>query len=157
MKKQPFLRNSCGGFTLLEVILTLLLISFAGLMLMELTGTALTKSAIPIQWTREEFILKERVEQLTANYTYWVNNHNNDISVPTDFTDFKTNYVDANPYKFYMTSQFIDFACSGTICDEHSPPSDTNNLKVIVASGDMEAVVIFSNLKKPGDALYINY
>ena len=152
MKKRPFLRNSCRGFTLIEVILTLVLIAFAGLMLMELTGTALTKSAIPIQWTREEFILKKKMEQLTADYVSWVNNGST-TAVLNGSTFYTTNANGPG-----MTREFIKFTCdTNKVCVQ--APDDTGNnrnLKVTVTEGDMKAVIIFSQIKND-DSMVINY
>jgi prepilin-type N-terminal cleavage/methylation domain-containing protein len=151
MKTQPFLRNSCDGFTIFEIIITLVIMAIAGLMLTELTGTSLTKSMIPLQWTREEFVLKEKVEQLTADYVEWVNGNNS----TTQLSDFKTI---ADGYSG-IESHFITFPTLNTcsVCDATDLSTGTSrNLKVTVSEGNMKAVVIFSDMKND-PALYINF
>lgn len=151
MRKCRVLKEGESGFTLIEAIVTIVLIAFVGLMVVTFSGTALTNSVIPLFWERDEFLLKERVEQLTASYVDYINN-----TADANAVVFKTMYVD--PLSAYATSSFIQFNCSGGTCSEIADTTGQNRiLRVTVSSQDKKAVVIFSDLKNAGDILYISY
>jgi len=136
---------------LIEIIVTLLLIAFVGLALVQLFGTAVTKSSIPLLWVRDQFILRDKVEQLTTDYVDYVNNHSE--MTTTDFNTLITGSGYIN--KDYLTTSFINFTnCISNTCTEGSPG---NTLKIIVTYGGMKEVVLFSDLKNAGDTLYIKY
>ena len=157
MKKRPFLRNSCRGFTLIEVILTLILVAFAGLMLMELTGTSLTQSVLPLKWIREEFVLKQRMELLTAEYVSWVNNSSiSDGTAVLNASTFQT--IVTNDSVMPPPPKFIKFneTTNKVWIEADDDTGNNRNLKVTVTEGDVKAVVIFSQIKND-DTMSINY
>jgi prepilin-type N-terminal cleavage/methylation domain-containing protein len=82
-------RNSQPGFTLLEIIITLILASILGTMMYSYFGSAFIGSSTPIARLNKAFHLHEAMENITADY----NNHtpwqasmsysNDDIVIPT--------------------------------------------------------------------------
>ena len=87
MKMLP--RNSQMGFTLLEIILTLIIASILGSLVYTYFGSAFTESGTPITRLKSAFELHKAMENITADY----NNHtpwqastsysNDDIVIPT--------------------------------------------------------------------------
>jgi prepilin-type N-terminal cleavage/methylation domain-containing protein len=67
--KRPF------GFTLLEVIVALVVAGFLGVVVVQLMGTQLLKSASPVTTTRDAAQAEAIMEQVVAFYTDYVNNN----------------------------------------------------------------------------------
>ena len=86
-----------NGFTLIEIILTLVVVAILGAMYAQFFGTAFVQSSIPIQNIRHSFELQQVMENITTDYE-------ND---PTDLTSLRngivSNYVEYDP-----VTQFIE-------------------------------------------------
>lgn len=98
---------SQSGFTLLEVIVTLVIASIIGAMLIQLTGSNMSRSAKTADMVRNGFSVAQVVEEITKDYREWiVSSPDQSISV------FKNTYVD--PY----ASGDIGIQCSYADIDE---------------------------------------
>ncbi len=64
----PTLRHRCRGFSLVEIIVTIIVIALLGAMLMPLTGAALRGSAQSLLTTENETRLLRVVENMNADY-----------------------------------------------------------------------------------------
>ncbi len=62
------LENKRSGFTLIEIIITLVIAAVVGTGLAQYLGTAFSTSAIPIQHLRQAFELQEVMEKITEDY-----------------------------------------------------------------------------------------
>ena len=62
------LENKHSGFTLIEIIITLVIAAVVGTGLAQYLGTAVTTSAIPIQHLRQAFELQQVMENITEDY-----------------------------------------------------------------------------------------
>ena len=62
------LENKRSGFTLIEIIITLVIAAVVGTGLAQYLGTAFTTSAIPIQHLRQAFELQLVMENITDDY-----------------------------------------------------------------------------------------
>lgn len=91
-----------NGFTLIEIILTIVLASILGSMLVSYVGTAMIRSSEPIGWLKKTLALNMTMENITNDY-----NTNQDIaalytSVGTEGDDktnaYGTYRVDKNRY-----------------------------------------------------------
>lgn len=82
------------GFTLLEIIVTLILISITGVVMFPVLRTNLTKSAVPMTRLDSQYQLVLEMERLTARYRDEILNDTLNINT------FKSTYVD--------TSAFVD-------------------------------------------------
>jgi prepilin-type N-terminal cleavage/methylation domain-containing protein len=60
--------NKQGGFTLIEIILTLVIAAVVGAGLVQYMGSAFVKSSIPIQRLRQAYELQQVMENITADY-----------------------------------------------------------------------------------------
>ena len=73
MKKVLWNHKKEKGFTLLEVIVTLIVAAIMGSMLIPLMGTALKHSADPVNDVRDELELNKVMENITADYKNLLN------------------------------------------------------------------------------------
>ena len=62
------IENKRSGFTLIEIIITLVIAAVVGTGLAQYLGTAFSTSAIPIQHLRQAFELQQVMENITADY-----------------------------------------------------------------------------------------
>jgi prepilin-type N-terminal cleavage/methylation domain-containing protein len=83
------------GFTLLEVIVTLVIAAILGSMLIQFTGTSMSRSAETVERVRNASLLVRTVEEITRDYRNWLRNSPDD-----SFANFKnavdSSYGDAN-------------------------------------------------------------
>lgn len=94
------LENKHSGFTLIEIIITLVIAAVVGAGLVQYLGTAFTKSSMPIQRLGQAFELQQVMENITEDY------ENN----PSDLTGLQTK-INANTYGQYtvVENKFIEF------------------------------------------------
>jgi prepilin-type N-terminal cleavage/methylation domain-containing protein len=104
MKKRTAFHYDQRGFTLLEVIITLVIAAIFGSMLIQFTGTSMSRSAETVERVRNGSTLVRTVEEITKDYRNWIQNNPDDplvnfkntidtsygggnIAVRTDFSD----------------------------------------------------------------------
>ena len=57
-----------AGFTLLEIVVTLIVASILGVILLEFMGTTVQKSYVPIQMTQNNMNVNQIMERMNADY-----------------------------------------------------------------------------------------
>ena len=57
-----------AGFTLLEIVVTLIVASILGVILLEFMGTTVQKSYVPIQMTQNSMNVNQIMERMNADY-----------------------------------------------------------------------------------------
>ncbi len=68
MREFTRFRKRDGGFSLVELIVTLVVAAILGTLLVVYMGTGITKSGIPIIWVKQEFTVFKVMERITADY-----------------------------------------------------------------------------------------
>jgi prepilin-type N-terminal cleavage/methylation domain-containing protein len=134
-KKTTYLCH--GGFTLIEVIVTLVIAAIMGTMLVSLMGTNLLKSALPVSLVGGQYKIIQEMEKITSRYREEIKN-------PTAFNinTFKTTYVDTNAY--------VDAANTGllTLTGKRTGSADITTssaiLRVTLRSGDQSVQAFFT-------------
>jgi type II secretory pathway pseudopilin PulG len=130
-----FSRNKMG-FTLIEVIVTLILIAITGVMMLPVLRTNLTKSAVPVSRLDSQYQLIQEMDQLTARYRDEI------LADSLNINTFKSTYVD--------TSGFVDagntgFVGVGQITGSNGYISQaTSILRVTLVDGEQQLVTYFS-------------
>ena len=125
MKYLRSMKIGSKGFTLVEIIVTIVAAGILGVIFVHLMGTALTASWNSVEIVRDESNGEGVMERIIADYVAYINNDSDDpdsalIDIVTDFHD-KT--IDG----ITITTQYIYFDSSG---NEQTGGSD--NLKVVL-------------------------
>ena len=114
------------GFTLVEIIVTIVVAGILGVIFMQLMGTALNSSWNAVEIVRDESNAEGLMERIIADYVAYINNDSGDpdSALINIFTDYNGKTVDG----ITITTQYIYFDSSG---DEQIGGSD--NLKVVLS------------------------
>jgi len=124
------------GFTLIEIIVTLILIAITGVVMFPVLRTNLTKSAVPVVRLDSQYQLIREMERLTARYRDEIRNDSLNINT------FKSTYVD--------TSALVDagntgFVGVGQITGSNGyTTQSTTILRVTLVDGDLSLVSYFT-------------
>jgi prepilin-type N-terminal cleavage/methylation domain-containing protein len=121
------------GFTLIEVIITIVVMAIAAVALLKIFGTAFTGSAVPAGQVGRQYNMIQQMEYITSQYRNEIT-HNTSFNLAT----FKSTYVDGK--------QYVDSTNTGLI---HLPSSDglytTNDvLRVTLTDGKQTLMSIFT-------------
>jgi prepilin-type N-terminal cleavage/methylation domain-containing protein len=121
--------KSCSrGFTLVEIIVTILATGILGAIFINFMGTALTASWNAVEITRDEAVAEALMEQIIGEYVEDINSN-----PATALGNIVTNYNGQTINGVAITTQYITFDGSG---DEVPSGSPEPNLKVVLqASG----------------------
>ena len=133
-KNEPFC-DRARGFTLLEVIVTLVVAAILGTMLVTFMETGITESAKTVARVKNTYDLGKVIENITADYKKMM---------ATDATPLETikgtvgaaGSTVSNAYGSYkvINNGYITFTCSGNTCPESNGGSSI--LKVTITDPD---------------------
>jgi prepilin-type N-terminal cleavage/methylation domain-containing protein len=115
------------GFTLVEIIVTIVAVGILGAIFINFMGTALTSSWNAVEITRDEANAEKVLEQIVGEYVVLINGNNPQNALSSIVTNYNGRTIDG----VSITTQYITFDASG---DEQTGGSDY--LKVVLqASG----------------------
>lgn len=127
------------GFTLLEIIVTLILISITGVVMLPVLRTNLTKSAVPVTRLDSQYQLVQAMDRLTACYRNKIK-----IDPPSgiisEFNNDCLTDVDVSPFVDAGNTGSV----TGLITGISYNPQSTNILRVTLVDGDQRLVSFFS-------------
>jgi prepilin-type N-terminal cleavage/methylation domain-containing protein len=122
-----------NGFTLIEVIVTLVVAAILGTLLVSLMGTNLTKSALPISLVGNQYKIVQAMETITSRYREEIKNGTLNLNT------FKAAYVDTNTYVDGPATGFITLTSTGG-----TPYTTQQVLRVTLRSGDQSVQTFFT-------------
>jgi prepilin-type N-terminal cleavage/methylation domain-containing protein len=144
MKAYFMLGRDQKGFTLVEVILTILVASILGLIFVQFMGTSMTGSVEPVIRVQNAFTIEQVMEKMTADYKKLM------AESTTQLPTFKTHVQGGNnevndPYfgpHTVMYNNYITFNESGVEVSE----SGDSILKVTIAdvNGEQRLTALFA-------------
>ncbi len=117
--------NKQGGFTLLEIILTLVISAIVATGLVQYLGTSLTKSSVAIQRAKQAYELQQVMEDITEDYRE--NFSSNLVGLQNKISTYDGSYdvVDGD-------TGFISFAANNNEID-----TDTQTLLKVTIKDDL--------------------
>ncbi len=107
-----------NGFTLIELILVIMLTAIVGSFLIAYMGTAVTRSADPVNQTRNLAIAEETMEKITAAYAAHLS-----VGTSVSWNAFKGNftptciYPNTSPSYPTLSSQFETIEATVSVGD----------------------------------------
>ncbi|KUG21669.1 hypothetical protein ASZ90_008565 [hydrocarbon metagenome] len=142
------------GFTLLEVIVSLVVAAILGAMLVQFMGTGLMKSYNPVILAQNGTYLNTIMEKMTADYKYWMSDgalkgyspsttysyFNNRVGSASESEAKTTPYSDADHPYYVVANHTITF--SGSPPTEASASSAVH--KITIKYRDLTATAIFT-------------
>jgi len=121
-----------GGFTLTEVIITLVVAAVLGTLLFQFMGSNLTGSAKLLIGVQDGFQLNEVMESITRDYRNWL------IDYPADpITDFESD-VNTNYGSWIVSGE------TGTIEVDTGNDGDVDILQVAISDGARSLTALFT-------------
>jgi prepilin-type N-terminal cleavage/methylation domain-containing protein len=136
MKTSSIFKQQEKGFTLIEVIITLVVAAILGTFLVTFMGTAVTKSGEPVGRTRQMYELQQVMENIKATYLTMADATDalTRLQVFATGTSGATTSHDFGNYT--VDTKCIIFDASGSNYVEHGAASMTSGyaLKVTVSS-----------------------
>ena len=109
-----------GGFSLIEVIATILVTAILGVIFINFMGTAMSRSARAVLNVEAEANAQALMEQIVAEYAVEINKDNPSGALAT---------IVANNYGSTVTKQYITFASNG---DQVISGAPTDTLKITI-------------------------
>lgn len=141
------------GFTLLEVIVSLVVAAILAAMLVQFMGTGLMKSSNPVILAQNGTYLNSIMERMTADYKYWMSdgalkgytpataysNFNTNVGTASS-SETKTYYSDAQHPYYVTANNTITF--SGSPLTEESGSSKVH--KITIKYRDLTVTSLFT-------------
>jgi prepilin-type N-terminal cleavage/methylation domain-containing protein len=120
------------GFTLVEVITTIVMAGILGTVMMQFMGTNISRSSRSVVSVQNGYQLREAMEEINRDYRGWLEN-----SPDSALSDFKTRYIDTftNP----------DISLEATYIDVDSgKDGDIDILKVVISDSPQTMMMLFT-------------
>ncbi len=136
------IKSSEDGFTLIEIIVTIILGSILAALMFQYMGTALTGSSGPVEIVRDSSNMEALMEEIIATYVEEINT-NPTTALQTIFTN-PVYAANSN-----VTMAYIEFDAGGNEAVPASPPTET--LKVTVQSTGHSLITILTNSRVQSD------
>jgi len=146
MTFKKILKNK-AGFTLIEVIVSLIVAGILGAMLVTFMGTGMVQSANPVIIAQNGAYLNGIMDKMTADYRYNMTNAlATGASRASGFSNFISNLDQAN---YYSDASHPYSVAKLRISFTGDPPQETNDnaskvMKVTITYRDLSATTLFT-------------
>ncbi|TFG93740.1 MAG: type II secretion system protein [Syntrophobacterales bacterium] len=134
------------GFSLLEIIVSLVLVAIVGAMVVSFMGTQVTQSGRSVTWINDEFELSEVMEKMLAHYREELNNETLNLATFVGARDsaseINTLYGSNIDDVQVEATNFVADASPST--DYTESGTDTAIQKVTLTKGDQTLITIFT-------------
>jgi prepilin-type N-terminal cleavage/methylation domain-containing protein len=134
----------CGqkGFTLFEIVITLVVAAILATLFMQFMGTSLSRSTEPLVKVQEGLSLGEVMEKMSVDYKSLLATDSNPLDTFKSHVE-NGNIVGNTPYfgSYSIETKYISFT-GGTEVEDTS--GENRVLKVIIGAGDQTLVALFT-------------
>ena len=144
MKDAVLRGNGSGGFTLVEVIVTLLAAGILSVFFINFMGAALDFSWKSVEIVTSDAETEGKIEEIIAYYTSKING-----DPDTALSSVVSNYNGQSTNGVLVTTQYMGFNASG---NEMDPAPPVSYVLKVTAKGDANALVtILTDSREGGD------
>lgn len=132
------------GFTLLEIIMTLVVAVILGTILVQYMSTSLTRSTEPITQVQQAYSLNQIVEFMTADYESLLKTESDPLGTLKTHIEGGNNSENIPYYGDYsQTTAYIKFPGTGGL-ETADATGDNNVLKAVITSDNQSITVLFT-------------
>jgi len=139
-----------GGFTLLEVIVTIVIAAIMGVFFVQFVGTSVIHSADPVLRVQNLSRTTHIMEYMTADYKRLAATQSNFLSIFKDYVGY--GYMTTKPtgyegYPYYGPYQVVHNDYIKFVSGAEQPETDPANqrvLKVTIRGGDQTVTALFT-------------
>jgi len=118
-----------GGFTLVEVIVTIVVTAILGAIFINFMGTAMSKSVFAVDYVNSEARTEAKLEEILADYVFEINKSDPSTALAT---------MKGKNYGPLVTMNYIQF----NITSNPSPPPNNIATEEVLASGDSNTLKV---------------
>ena len=141
MKSRKAIIFSHKGFTLIEIIATIMMAGILSAIFIQFMGTALMRSGDSVNIVRDEASIEGLMEEIISDYLKEINNNSPENALST---------IKAKNYGSDVTMEYIQFDGSGN----EQPSGSSNYLKVIIhATGHTLTAILTKSREKTDDPI----
>ena len=141
MKSRKAIIFSHKGFTLIEIIATIMMAGILSAIFIQFMGTALMRSGDSVNIVRDEASIEGLMEEIISDYLKEINNNSPENALST---------IKAKNYGSDVTMEYIQFDGSGN----EQPSGSSNYLKVIIhATGHKLTTILTKSRDKTDDPI----
>jgi len=127
-------RERTAGFTLLEVIVSILIAAVLGTIIVQYTSSGLSSTAMSLDSIKNDYELEQVIEGFTRDYRYWLENEPSQTIV-----NFKTTYIDGKAGVVTGTGNTEIFELTGG-----DDSTGVQVLRVAVSNGTQTLYTLFT-------------
>ena len=134
------------GFTLVEVIVTIIATAILGVIFINFMGTAMSKSTRAVETVQGEALAEATLERIIADYVFKINQNSS-----TALGLIKTDIDPIQKYGTNVSADYIAFdsaACVPPVANLECPKNDTSGLnrtlKVTVAASGNDLTILLT-------------
>ncbi|MFH2219338.1 MAG: type II secretion system protein [Pseudomonadota bacterium] len=136
--------TSCRGFTLLEIIMTLVVAAILGTILVQYMSTGLTRSTEPITQVQKTYSLNQIIEFMTADYKKLLETDSDPlVTLQTHIQDGNDSAKDPYFGEYSQQTGYIKFPVTGG-SEMADATGDNNVLKAVISSDNQSITVLFT-------------
>jgi prepilin-type N-terminal cleavage/methylation domain-containing protein len=144
MTPSPSKHRNPNGFSLIEIIITLLVAALLGTVLIQYMSTSLTKSAEPVIMIQKGYALNHVMESMTADYKKLLLTDNDPLTTFKNYVE-NGNSTENSPYygePYGVQTGYITFNGGN---EEQDLSGDNQILKVTITLNGQSLTALFTN------------
>lgn len=143
MKSRKAIIFSHKGFTLIEIIATIMMAGILSAIFIQFMGTALMRSGDSVNIVRDEASIEGLMEEIISDYLKEINNNSPENALST---------IKAKNYGSDVTMEYIQFDGSG-----NEIPGSTNSLKITIQATGHKLTAILTKSREKTDDPIVRY
>ncbi len=144
MKSRKAIIFSHKGFTLIEIIATIMMAGILSAIFIQFMGTALMRSGDAVNIVRDEASIEGLMEEIISDYLKEINNNSPENALST---------IKAKNYGSDVTMEYIQFDGSGN----EQPSGSSNYLKVTIEATGHKLTAVLTKSRDQADDPIVRY
>ena len=153
MKPVQSKHSSENGFTLIEVIATIIVMGILAAFFIHFMGTALNDSWRSVQLVADEAKAEGLMEKIIADYVERINDNNPDAALAA-IKSLESSYESDPEYGLPVTVEYIIFNAGNEVVVD---PTTSNNLKIVIEAPSRNLTTILTKSRKDSNDSKVNW